>query len=66
MMLNRQVCGKRSIRVKMNYYSSGSFNIDPDTIPVTTSLQVGAEKEYHMKLIKLNRSKVVYLNDHLR
>ena len=50
----------------MNYYSSGSFNLDPDTIPVTTSLQVGAEKEYHMKLIKLNRSKVVYLNDHLR
>jgi len=34
----------------MNDYILGGFNIDPDTIPSTTTLQVGAEKEYLMML----------------
>ena len=39
----------------MNYYITGSFNIDPDTIPVTTSLQVDAEKG---NLMMHNKSEV--------
>ena len=32
----------------MNDYILGGINIDPDTISVTTNLQVGAEKGYLM------------------
>ena len=34
----------------MKYYILGGFNIDPDTIPSTSTLQVGAEKGYLMML----------------
>ena len=34
----------------MNYYILGVFNLDPDTIPSTSTLQVCAEKGYLMML----------------